>query len=76
MHVGLVSRVPQDVVAGRFENPVQGDRKFDHSEVRAEVPTSAGDGFHQQLSDLQNELPYLLRGESAQVRRSVDIAQQ
>ena len=38
VHVGLVAGVPQDDVAGRVEDPVQGEGQLDHAEVGAEVP--------------------------------------
>jgi hypothetical protein len=52
MDVGLMARVPQKNVIWRFEHPVQGQREFNNTQVRAEVTTSLGHGRDYEFSNL------------------------
>ena len=72
VRVGLVAGVPDDPVARRFEQPVEGDRQLDHAERRAEVAAGARDGADDRLADLDRELGELDLVEAAQVGRALD----
>ncbi len=47
--------VPQHDVAGRVEDPVDGEGQLDGPEVGTQVPAGAGDGVDDELSDLDGE---------------------
>src|SRR3954471_19235475 len=55
VHVGLVAGVPQQDVARRRENPVQGDGELDDTEVGPEVPAGSRDRGDQELADLPRQ---------------------
>jgi hypothetical protein len=74
--VGLVTRVPEDPVARRVEDPVQGERHLDDTEVGAEVATGARDLRHQKVADLRRQQGQLLRTETLEVTGCGDIAEQ
>jgi hypothetical protein len=50
--VGLVPCIPDDPVARRFENPVQGDGELDDAEVRAEATAGPEDFLNEEIPDL------------------------
>ena len=54
--VCLVPGVEQENVLGRVEDPVQGKRELDNTEVRTEVPTGTRHGRHDEVADLSREL--------------------
>ena len=54
--VGLVAGVPHDRVGRRVEDPVQGEREFDGTEVRAEVTGIVGHGGDDEVPDLAGQL--------------------
>jgi hypothetical protein len=69
--VGLVAGVPDDPVARRVEDPVQGDRQLDDAERLAEVAAGLRDGRDDGLPDLGGEGRELTLGQAAQVARAV-----
>jgi hypothetical protein len=58
--VGLVTGIPEQDVFGGFKDPVQGNREFDHSQVRAEVSARLLDVGDDELANLLAELVELL----------------
>ena len=54
--VGLVAGVPQDGVARRLEDTVQGQRQLDGAEVGAEVAAGLGDRRDDEVTDLTAQL--------------------
>jgi hypothetical protein len=62
-----VTGVPDDLVARRFEQPVERDRQLDDAERRAEMATGLGDGRDDRLADLGRQLLELPLGEPAQL---------
>ncbi len=76
VHVGLVAGVPEDLVLGRVENPVQRDGELHHAEVGTEVTAGLGDRFDKEGPDLLRQLVQLLRAEPVQIARSPDTGQQ
>ena len=72
VHVGLVSGVEHDAVAGGIEDPVHRDGELDDAEVRAEVASGLGDVADQEIPDLGCELIQLRLGQLAQVLRIPD----
>ena len=67
VRVGLVAGVPDDPVARRFEEPVQGDRELDDPEGAAEVSAGRRDGRDDGLADLGGELIELRFGQATEV---------
>ena len=76
MRVGLVTDVPQDLVARGLQYRVQRDRELARAEVGAEVPADLPDRVDDVLAHLLRELRELLLGESAQILGAVDLLQQ
>ena len=72
VRVGLVAGVPDDPVARRLEQPVEGDGDLDDPERRAEVAAGDRDRRDDRLADLVGELLELGLVEAAQVGRSVE----
>ena len=62
VHVALVAGVPDQRIARRIEDPVQGDGQLHHAEVRPEVPAGAYDGLHQPLAYLGGKRRELVGG--------------
>jgi hypothetical protein len=50
VRIGLVSDVPDDAIARRVEDVVQGDGQFHRPQIRSQVAAGAGDGLHQKVS--------------------------
>jgi hypothetical protein len=67
-----VPDVPEDLVAGRFEQAVQHRRQLAGAEVGAEVPADLADHVNDQLARLLRDLSQLCVGTSAKVLRAVD----
>ena len=69
VHVGLMPGVPKQDVLGRFEDAVQRQRQFDHSEVRTQMaPRRIGrDRLDDELSDLLAQLVELGVGQFQEV---------
>ena len=72
VRVRLMSGVPDDLVARRFEEPVQGDGQLDDTQRRAEVAAGRGDGPDDRVADLGRELGQLRFVEPAQVGGVLD----
>ena len=71
--VGLVPGVPQDDVAGRVEDAVDGERELDRPEVRAEVAAGHGDGLDDEGPDLRGQRLELHVVELPEVGRAGDV---
>ena len=76
VRVGLMADVPEDLVARRLEQAVQGDRQLAGAEVRAEVAADLADRVDDQLADLLRDLLELLVGQLLQVGRAVDLREE
>ena len=74
--VGEVAGVPQDHVARRVEDAVQGDGELDDAEVRPEVAAALGDRADHDVADLTGELVELLEREPPQVSGGGDRVEQ
>ena len=68
--------VPEDLVARRVEQRVQGDRDLDRAEVRAEVTADLTDGVDDVAADLVRDLHQLVLRESMEVLRLFDVLEQ
>ena len=68
VRIRLVPGVPDDLVARRLEEPVQGERDLDHAQRRAEVAAGHGDGPDDGLADLGGELDQLRLRQAAKLR--------
>ena len=55
MHVRLVTGVPEDRVARRIEDAVQGESELDGAEVGPEVTAVVGDGLNDEVADLSGQ---------------------
>ena len=76
MDVGQVAGVPQDHVAGRVEDAVQGQGELDDAEVRPEVAAALGDRTDHDVADLTGELVELRVGEPPEVGGGGDRVEQ
>ena len=76
VRVGLVADVPDQAVARGVEHPVQRDGELDHAEPRAQVAARDGDRIDRLLAQLVDQLPQVLLGKRAQVRRRLDLIEQ
>ena len=76
VRVGLVTDVPEHLVAGGLEQGVQGDRELAGAEVGAEVPADLTDGVDDVLAHLLRDLRELVLGQRLQVGGTVDARQQ
>ncbi len=56
VHIRLVPGVPDEGIAGRIKNSVQGNGQLDNTEIRAKVPTGPGDLLDEEGSNLAREL--------------------
>ena len=72
VHVGLVAGVPQEDVAGRLEDAVQGQGQFDGAEVRSQVAAGGGHRLDDEGADLVGQLAQLLLAEGLDVGRRLD----
>jgi hypothetical protein len=75
VHVGLVAGVPQDDVTGRVEDPVQGQRQLDGTEVRAEVASRRRHGVDDERPDFLAQLGELFLVQALYVGRRLDAWQ-
>ena len=74
--VGLVSRIPDDPVAGRLEQPMQRDGQLDDTERRTKVTAGDRDGMDDGLADLGRQLSQLVLVHAAQFGRAVEFGQE
>ena len=66
VHVGLVAGVPDEVVAGRIEDPVQRQGQLDDPEVAAQVAAVGGrHRLDDEVADLRRQGRQLLVGRAA-----------
>src|SRR5690606_4605418 len=66
--VGLVPGVPDDVIGGAVEEPVEHDGELDHAERAAQVATRVRDRADDDLTDLLAQRRELIGGERLEVR--------
>ncbi len=76
VRVGLVTDVPEDLVAWGVEQAVQGDRQLAGAEVGAEVAADLPDRVDDVGAHLLRHLLQLLVVELVQIGGAVDLAQQ
>ena len=76
MRVGLVADVPEDLVARRVEQAVEGDGELAGAEVGAEVAADLADRVDDVGAHLLRDLLQLLVVEAVQVLGAVDSRQQ
>ncbi len=76
VHVRLVPGVEDERVVRRVEHPVHRERQLDDAEVRSEVPAGLRDLGDQEPPDLGGEVGHLRVGETLQVARRRDAAEQ
>ncbi len=67
VHVGLVADVPDDPVARRIEDPVQGDRQLHDAEAGAQMAPRAGHRRDDLVAQFAAELFELRRGQRLEV---------
>ena len=71
-----VLTIEDDAVTGRVEDPVDGQRQLDHTQVGAEMTAARRTGAHQLVADLAGEHLELGVVEGAEVTRPRDLLQQ
>ena len=76
MHVALVAGVEDDGVTRGVEDPMDGDGQLDDAEVGAEVSAGSAHAPDQEGADLFRELLQLVAGETLEVIRTLDSAEQ
>ena len=76
VRIGLVADVPDQLVAGRVEDGVDGDGQLHHAQARAQVPAGLGDGGDGLGPQLVGEPLQLGVREAAHVRRTRHPVQQ
>ena len=74
--IGLVPGVPQDDVAGRVEDPVDGQGELDGPEVGAEVAPVHRDPVDDAGPDLGGQLGQLCLRQFAEVGGFVDVVEE
>src|SRR5690606_32642925 len=76
VRITLVANVPQDLVAGRFEHPVQSDAELHRAQIGPEVRALvAGDSIQDTLTDLVRERPQLVCWQRAEICGRADLAE-
>ncbi len=75
VRVALVTDVPDDLVAGGFEYPVQGQGQLHHAEVRRQVAAVLRDDPDDVAPDLGGEAVELAVGEPFDVLGRIDVLQ-
>ena len=76
VRIGLVPRVPDDLVARRLQQPMQRDRELHYPERGAEVAAGLRDGRDDRRADLGRELGELGLVETAQLGRVSEVGQE
>ena len=74
--VRLMPGIEQDAVFRGIEHPMQGEREFDHAEIRTEVSAGARHLGHEEIADLRGQDSEFRCGQLAQVTRAVDAGQE
>jgi len=59
MRVGLVAHIPDDGIAGRIENPMQGYGELYHPQVGRQMPSVRGYRREDEAADLLGKKPEL-----------------
>ena len=72
VRVGLMTNVPEDLVARGVQQRVQGNRDLTGAEIGAEMASDLPDGVDDVLADLLRHLRQLLVGEAVEVLRLLD----
>ena len=75
VRIRLVADVPEDLVARRVHQRVEGDRDLAGAEVRAEVPADLAHRVDEELAHLLCDLDELVVREGVQVLRAVDAVE-
>ncbi len=75
VRIGLMANVPDQAIAGRVEDVVDGRRQFDDTEAGAEMSAGDRDGVDGFLAQLIGDLLDLLDLESAQIVGGLDGVQ-
>jgi len=70
--IALMTHVPDDLVARRFERGAERDGQLDDPQTRADVPARLRHDVNQTLADFVRERLQLLRCQRANVRRTVN----
>ena len=65
--------VEDDRVVRRVEDPVQGQREFDHSEIGPQMSTGGSDLVDQELANLDGQFGQLRLGKVLQISGSADL---
>src|ERR1035437_2498529 len=73
--IGLMTGVPNDPVARRFQDSVQGQRQLHNSKRGTQMASGLGDGGNDALANLGGKRFELLFRQSAQVARSLQRGQ-
>jgi len=76
MRIGLVADVPDDAVARRIENVMEGERQFDDAEPGAQMTAGDRDGADRLGAQLIGELAQVALGQGAQILRNVNSIEQ
>ena len=76
VRVALMADVPDQAIARRIEEIVQGDRQLDDAEAGAEVPARDGDGVDGLRAQLVGHLPKIGLGKTAQVLGRLDLVEE
>src|SRR3546814_2878332 len=64
--IALMADIPDQPVAGRLENVMEGYGELDHAQARPQMPARHRDGRDRFLAQLVGELAQLVLGEGAQ----------
>ena len=76
VRIGLMTDVPEDLVARRVHQRVQRDGDLARAQVGAEVAADLAHGVDQQVADLLRDGLELILGELVQVLGAVDPGEQ
>src|SRR3954470_12289699 len=75
VRIGLMADVPDQTIAGRVENVVQGRGQFDDAQSGAEMPPGHRDSIDGFLAQFVGDLSHLLHLELAQILRGADLVE-
>jgi len=73
--VGLVPHVPDDLVVGGGEDPVQGNGQFHHPQAGRQVAAVSGAGFNDNLAQLFRKVGQQPHRQAFQVGGGIDCFQ-
>ena len=76
VRIGLIAGIPDDLIVRRIEEIVQCDRQFDNPQIGGEMPSHAGDGQDDLLTDFLAQFRELLRSHPFQIRGAVNSLEQ